>query len=117
MVDPYEPITLAQTLDELDRRGFTEQFTPAGGRLRGVRSHARFGADEVVVSEYHRFEGVSDPDDMSIVYALETRTGVRGTLTDAFGSYADPDVGAFMARVPVGAAGAAVRGVRREEDT
>jgi hypothetical protein len=96
MQDPIEPVTLAEVLDDLARRGFTEQFTPAGGKLRGVGSRARFGADQVVVSEYHRFEGVSDPDDMSIVYAIETASGIRGTLTDAFGVYSDPDVGAFM---------------------
>ena len=96
MQDAIEPVTLAEVLDDLARRGFTEQFTPAGGKLRGVRSRGRFGADQVVVSEYHRFEGVSDPDDMSIVYAIETFTGIRGTLTDAFGVYSDPEVGAFM---------------------
>jgi hypothetical protein len=33
---------------------------------------------------------------MSILYALETRSGIRGTLADAFGAYADPSVAAFM---------------------
>jgi len=36
---------------------------------------------------------------MSIVYAIETGNGVRGTLTDAFGVYADPSVGAFIRKV------------------
>ena len=56
-----EPVTLAQMLDDLDRRGFTEQ----SHALRGTRlrrdAPPRFAADEVVVSEFHRFEGVSDP--------------------------------------------------------
>ena len=96
-----EPVTLAQVLDDLDRRGFTEHFTPCGGCLCAAGRRRRFGADELVVSEFHRFEGVSDPDDMSIVYAIESRDGVRGTLTDAFGVYSDPDVGAFIAGVAV----------------
>ncbi len=48
------------------------------------------------MAEYHRFEGISDPDDMAIIYGIETGTGLRGTLTDAFGFYADPRVGDFM---------------------
>ena len=52
-----------------------------------------------MIAEYHRFEGVSDPGDMSIVYAIETRSGIRGTLVDAFGVYADPRVGAFVKEV------------------
>lgn len=48
-----------------------------------------------------RFEGTSDPDDMSVIYALEARDGMRGTLTDACGSYADPAVGAVVDRMGV----------------
>jgi hypothetical protein len=38
---------------------------------------------------------------MSVIYALEARDGTRGTLTDAYGSYADPAVGAVVDRIPV----------------
>jgi len=33
---------------------------------------------------------------MSIVYALEGSDGTRGILVDAFGTYADPAVGAVL---------------------
>lgn len=91
--------TLAATMDELTRRGFTEHFIPANGMLRAANSGKIVRADEVMVAEYHRYEGVSDPDDMAILYALETLSGLRGTLADAFGVYADPGVGAFMRAV------------------
>lgn len=93
---PIEPATLAGVMEELTRRGFGEHFTVAAGRLRAVATGQTFPASQVTVCEYHRFEGVSDPDDMSILYAIETRSGIRGTLADAFGVYADPLVGAFM---------------------
>jgi hypothetical protein len=32
-------------------------------------------------------------------YAIETPTGVRGTIADAVGVYADPSVGGFMRSV------------------
>ena len=60
-----------------------------------------FNAPELVIRAYHRFEGVSDPDDMAIVYAIESHSGVRGTLVDAFGVYADPAVGVFLDGVPI----------------
>lgn len=53
-----------------------------------------------MIREFHRFEGVSDPDHMSIVYAIEGQGGVRGTLVDAFGAYSDPRVSAFLDGVP-----------------
>jgi hypothetical protein len=95
-----EPATLAGVMAELDRRGFTAHFRVVDGGLRAVGTKRTFPPDQVSIAEYHRFEGVSDPDDMSILYALETRNGIRGTLADAFGVYADPAVGAFIAEVP-----------------
>jgi hypothetical protein len=103
MSDATEIPTLAGTMDELAGRGFTEHFILANGKLRAATSGKVFTAEEVLISEYHRFEGVSDPDDMAILYALETRSGLRGTLADAFGVYADPMVGAFMKQVVRGA--------------
>jgi hypothetical protein len=91
--------TLSATMEDLARQGFTEHFAVAGDRLRSLNSGRAFGADEVVIQEYHRFEGVSDPDDMSIVYALESASGARGTLVDAFGVYSDPTISAFMNKV------------------
>ena len=91
--------TLAGAMHELDRRGFVEHFVLKNGRLLGLDSGKKFGPDEISVAEVYRFEGVSDPDDMSVLYALETRSGLHGTLADAFGVYADPGVGAFMKQV------------------
>ena len=96
MAVPNEPNTLAGVIDDLDRRGFTEHFTLRDGRLCALGAHRAFDADDVAITEYYRFEGVSDPDDMSIVYAIETSSGLRGTLTDAFGVYSDPSVGDFV---------------------
>lgn len=96
MSEPIEIPTLAGAIDELVRRGFTEHLFLANGQLRAAESGKLFRADEVTVTEYHRFEGVSDPDDMAILYAIQTHSGLRGTLADAFGVYADPAVEAFM---------------------
>jgi hypothetical protein len=86
-------------INALEGRGYTEHFMLRTGRLRGTDSGKLFAPDQVAIAEFYRFEGVSDPDDMSILYAIETRGGIRGTLTDAFGVYSDPGVGAFMADV------------------
>ena len=76
--------------------GFIEHFGVTGHALRSFDSGRTFSAGEVLIREYHRFEGVSDPDDMSIVDAIEGQGGVRGTLVDAFGAYSDPTVSAFL---------------------
>lgn len=80
--------TLSETMESLVRRGFTEHFGVRGDQLRGFESSKTFNSNEVTIREYDRFEGVSDPDDMPILYALESASGIRGTLVDAFGVYA-----------------------------
>ncbi len=98
---PAGCLTLAWALDDLARAGFIEHFGVSGDELRSFDSGRTFRAGQVVIREYHRFEGVSDPDDMSIVYAIEGEGGARGTLVDAYGAYSDPTVSAFLDRVPV----------------
>jgi len=99
-------LTLASAMDRLAGSGFSEHFGVRDGALLSFDSGRRFSAHQVVVREYHRFEGVSDPDDMAILYGIEAEGGVRGTLVDAFGAYSDPAVSAFLAEVPI-------RGARR----
>jgi hypothetical protein len=75
--------TLACAVDGLTRRGFTEDFRAVDGRLRALGAGQTFAPADLVIREFHRFEGISDPDDMAILYAMESVNGVRGTLADA----------------------------------
>jgi hypothetical protein len=91
--------TLSEAMESLVRRGFTEHFGVRGDQLRGFESGKTFGFQDVIIRHYDRFEGVSDPDDMAILYALESSSGIHGTLVDAFGVYSNPAISAFLARV------------------
>jgi hypothetical protein len=92
--------TLSEAMEGLLRRGFTEHFGVRGDQLRGLEGGKTFGPDDVTIREYERLEGVSDPDDMAILYAIESSSGTRGTLVDAFGVYSDPGISAYLGRVP-----------------
>jgi hypothetical protein len=93
--------TLSSAIERLIGQGFTAHFGVVGNKLRAFESGKTFGAHEVVIEGYDRLEGVSDPDDMSIVYAIESLNGTRGFLVDAFGVYSSPAVSAFLADVPI----------------
>lgn len=93
--------TITEALDDLARRGFGANFEYVQGALTAVDSGRRFRAEELTIVEHHRFEGASDPEDMAVVYAMESRDGTRGVLVDAFGVYANPDLGEFLRKVKV----------------
>lgn len=93
--------SLSHAIERLRERGFTAHFGIVGDRLRAFDSGRTFGAHESTILEFQRFEGASDPDDMAVVYAIETADGTRGLLVDAFGVYASPTVSAFLHDVPM----------------
>jgi hypothetical protein len=103
----WQEMSETVVINDLRRRGFVEHFIVVGRELRGVESGRTFGPQEVVIRAYHRFEGVSDPGDMAIVYAVEARDGTLGILIDAFGVYASSAVAAFLKNVAVQAEDAA----------
>jgi hypothetical protein len=93
--------TVSNAIERLVGRGFTANFGVVGDRLWAFDRGKTFGAHELIIREFQRFEGVSDPDDMAIVYAIESTDGTRGSLVDAFGTYASPTVSAFLRNVPI----------------
>ena len=78
--------TLTQATEGLKARGFTQEFSiDADGKLVDSHDgHRAFSAEEVRVAEFHRFEGESDPGDMSVIYALSTPSGGRGFADRCF---------------------------------
>ena len=90
---------MTEAMEDLRRRGFTANFEFLDQRFRDVESGKTFTADQLTIVEHYRFEGASDPEDMSIVYAIESSAGTRGIIADAFGTYANPDLGAFLSNV------------------
>jgi hypothetical protein len=92
---------MLEAIQELKKRGFTANFEFLNQEFRNVDSGRTFKSDELTIVEHYRFEGASDPDDMSIVYAIESDDGLKGIVADAFGLYANPDLGGFLENVKI----------------
>ena len=88
--------SMVEAVEGLRQRGFTTGFTVAkeGGQL--TAGDRTFKSDDLTIVEHHRFEGMSDPDDSSVVYALEASSGLKGILVDAYGAYANWKTGALL---------------------
>ena len=93
--------TVAGALDEFRRLGFERSMAVVGGRLTAEGSARSYRSDQVLIADHRRFEGVSDPSDSAVVYAIDTEDGVKGTLVDGYNAYADPAVGEFLRGVRV----------------
>jgi len=92
---------LEKCLSQLEQEGYTVQFRVEKGKLVDLTSQKKYKAKEVKAVNFYRFEGISNPDDMSILYAIETCDGTKGTLIDAYGLYSDDDTGEFLNKIEV----------------
>ena len=91
--------TMSSCVNKLVLDGYTESFQVTE---QGIFSHEKnkyYKPHEVRIINFFRFEGASDPADSAILYAIETRDGVKGTLTDAYGPQADIEVDKFLKEV------------------
>jgi hypothetical protein len=79
----------APTLRDLARRGYQHDFNLSGAQQPDGALDMRRYPGRFRIHEVHRFEGASDPEDMCVVYAIESDSGVKGVVVDAYGYYAD----------------------------
>ena len=91
----------AGAIEQLVQRGFRDGFRVVGDRLQVLGTGKLLNPEELTIREVYRFEGISDPDDMAVVYAVDSPGGIQGTLIDAFGVYADPAKAAVLANIPI----------------
>ena len=93
--------TLSKVMAKLTQDGYAENFIIEEESLKIAGAEKKYGPQEVKIANFYRFEGESDPADTSILYAIETADGNRGTLVDAYGLYADDETGEFMKEVEI----------------
>lgn len=93
--------TVAEAVRDLERRGFAANFEMINKAFRAVDSGKTFTPDDLTIVEHYRFEGASDPEELAVVYAIQARDGTRGSLVDAYGAYANPELSAFLKDVPI----------------
>jgi len=91
--------TFASCLNKLTLAGYTEDFKAGERGLLSLQHEKIYEPSQIQITDFYRFEGASDPADNSILYAIETDDGIKGTLVDAYGPYADSKVVAFMEEV------------------
>lgn len=91
--------TLVSCSNTLNKLGFTIQFKAQQNGLKSLTTERIYKPEEVKIVNFYRFEGDSNPEDNSILYAIETLNGEKGTLVDAYGPYSDTHVTNFVQQV------------------
>ncbi|MBS1585545.1 MAG: hypothetical protein JSS82_08345 [Bacteroidetes bacterium] len=93
-----EMTSLATATTNAVKDGYTENFRIDKDAIAAANGKT-YGPKDVAVRNFYRFEGESDPADNVTLYLIETNDGVKGSLINAMGAYADERVARFMAGV------------------
>lgn len=99
--NPHNYKNLLEAVNGLRSRGFTYDFHVENSCLHCEKISEKFAADDLTITEYYRFEGMSDPEDNSVIYAIESKQGHKGIIIDAYGAYADEHISAFLSNIKV----------------
>ena len=83
--------TLSEAIEDLKKDGYTEDFNLKEHCLECRALGYEILATEFEVDKTYRFEGDSNPDDSSVLYAISSeKYKIKGVLVDAYGPYANP---------------------------
>ena len=94
-------ITVSETLNRLKNEGYELDFNLETDCVECKSRELKLYPNDFVIDSYYRFEGASDPDDNAIIYAISSKDGLKGTLLDAYGIYADSITSEMLERLKI----------------
>jgi hypothetical protein len=91
--------TLVEAISDLRSQGYTNDFSQEDGLMYIKESGKSYNPDDLVIEKVLRFEGDSNPDDMSVLYGIAASDGAKGIIIDAYGAYEDAGISDFIKKV------------------
>lgn len=88
--------SLVSAIEGSKERGYDADFSVRGGYLECGDLNLRLYPNDFVVKEVYRYEGMSNPDDSTVLYLIESDDGVKGTFVVPYGAYVDGDSAEFI---------------------
>jgi hypothetical protein len=93
--------TLVDAINDLKARGYNRDFNLRETYIQCSESGTQLSPDEFEIMEVYRFEGMTDPDDQTVLYAIEGKNGMKGVLVNAYGPGADPISQQLVAKLTI----------------
>ncbi|WP_036679462.1 hypothetical protein [Daejeonella oryzae] len=86
----FEYESLVDALNDLKQKGFTHDFNIHNNSLNSSQNDIVLSPKDFEIVKVYRFEGMSDPGDNSILYAISCpKHNIKGTFINAYGVYSD----------------------------
>ena len=87
-------------IEKYQEKGYTKSYRFNNGQLVDVDSKIGYTPNDIIIVAEHRYEGMSNPSDLSILYVLETKDGNKGTYLMGYGPTANLEAADFFKEIP-----------------
>jgi hypothetical protein len=87
MEHPTHYGTVSEALEYFRTQGYTIDFNLEENLL--VFEKGKFSSNEFEIMDVFRYEGSTDPADEATVYALQSKSGMKGVLVTGYGMSSD----------------------------
>ncbi|MEM1122799.1 MAG: phosphoribosylpyrophosphate synthetase [Bacteroidota bacterium] len=98
-LNKYDNLVVAT--NALLKRGFKSDFKLTKNGMKDLKTKKLYQPEDMAIVEYHRFEGMTNPSDMSIIFAVVCNDQNKGTVISSYGTYADMQLVKFMDKVKI----------------
>ena len=92
--------TLSETINGLVQLGYTHDFNIIDDCVVCHKTNITLSPEDFKIDHVYRFEGDSDPEYQSILYAISAiKFDIKGTLVNGYGPSSDEDTSKLIAKL------------------
>lgn len=87
-------------IEQYQEKGYRTNYRIIDHKLVDLDSKKENKPSDIYIVAEHRFEGMSNPSDMSILYVIKTKDGSKGTVLANYSPASDTALGEFFNEIP-----------------
>ena len=89
-----------ELIDKYQKKGFNGNYRVENMKLIDLKTKIEYSPENVTILKEYRFEGMSNPSDMSILYIVETNDGSKGTVLANYSPSSNIETAEFFKEIP-----------------
>jgi hypothetical protein len=87
---PHQMTTLTEVMEKLRTRKYDTEFRWSEAGFSAGKGKS-YQPDELEIIKVYRFEEITNPSDMSVLYVIQAKDGLVGYTLNAYGVYSNHD--------------------------
>lgn len=87
-------------IKKYQEKGYTNNYMIINDEFINTETKVSYQPSDIFIVAEHRFEGASNPSDMSMLYVIKTKEGDKGTVLVNYSPASDTSVAVFFKDIP-----------------